>query len=151
MPPDAARDTEDGGIERESARASSAGTMHRLGRARFQQFVVEAFEALPATFREKLENVEIVVEGWPDAETLRQAHVSQPIGLLGFYHGVPQTRRTHHYGLVLPDKISLYFYPIVLRCVNEDEVRDLVQHVLYHEIAHHFGIDDDRLQELGAY
>ena len=64
---------------------------------------------------------------------------------------MPQTRRTHHYGLVLPDKISLYFYPIVLRCVSEDEVRDLVQHVLYHEIAHHFGIDDDRLQELGAY
>lgn len=123
----------------------------RLGRARFEQFVLEALEALPADFRDKLENVEIVVEDWPDPETLRRAKVGHPAGLLGFYHGVPQTRRTRHYTLVLPDKISLYRYPILLRCATQDEVREMVRHVLFHEIAHHFGIDDARLHEIGAY
>lgn len=125
--------------------------MRRIGHARFQQYVGEALEALPATFREKLDNVEIIVDAWPDRETLRKARVSHPAGLLGFYHGVPQTRRTHQYGLVLPDKISLYYYPIVMRCASDEEVREMIRRVLYHEIAHHFGINDDRLREIGAY
>lgn len=123
----------------------------RVAQACFQEYVVEALDAMPEAFREKLENVEIVVEDWPDARTLRRAKVSHPAGLLGFYHGIPQTRRTHQYGLVLPDKISLYRYPIVLRCATQEEVREMVRHVLYHEIAHHFGIDDDRLHKIGAY
>ena len=134
-----------------STRRVSAWNWRRMEQARFQQYVSEALEALPATFRDKLENVEIVVEPWPDAQTLRKAGVSHPNGLLGFYHGIPQTRRTHQYGLVLPDKISLYVYPILLRCSSTEEVREMVRHVLYHEIAHHFGIDDDRLHEIGAY
>lgn len=117
----------------------------------FEQLVAEALEALPEVFRSRLENVEIVVEDWPDRRTMRLAGVRSPADLLGFYHGVPLTRRTSHYMLVLPDKITLYRQPILMRCRTLEEVRDLVARTLRHEIAHYFGIDDDRLEEIGAY
>jgi predicted Zn-dependent protease with MMP-like domain len=117
----------------------------------FERFVAEALEALPEVFRSRLENVEIVVEDWPDRRTMRLAGVRSPADLLGFYHGVPLTRRTSNYMLVLPDKITLYRQPILMRCHTLEEVRDLVARTLRHEIAHYFGIDDDRLEEIGAY
>ena len=119
--------------------------------ALFERLVAEALEALPEVFRSRLENVEIVVEDWPDRRTMRLAGVRSPADLLGFYHGVPLTRRTSHYMLVLPDKITLYRQPILMRCRTLEEVRDLVARTLRHEIAHYFGIDDDRLEEIGAY
>ncbi len=119
--------------------------------ALFEQFVAEALEALPEVFRSRLENVEIVVEDWPDRRTLRLAGVRSPADLLGFYHGVPLTRRTSSYMLVLPDKISIYRQPILMRCRTPEEVRAMVARTLRHEIAHYFGIDDERLEEIGAY
>ena len=117
----------------------------------FMNLVAEAIDDLPAEFREKMENVQVVVEPWPDAEVLAQTHVRRPADLLGFYQGVPRTRRTHRYGLVLPDKISIYKGPIELRCRTEDEIRETVRRVLRHEIAHHFGLSDAQLRHLGAY
>ena len=108
-------------------------------------------EALPPEFRDKLSNVEIVVEDWPNCAILKRAGASHPADLLGFYQGIPQTRRTRNYGLVLPDKISIFQRPIELRCRTPDEINQMILHVLRHEIAHHFGIDDQRLRELGAY
>jgi predicted Zn-dependent protease with MMP-like domain len=117
----------------------------------FESFVADAIEALPEVFREAADNVMIVVEDWPDRATLQSAGIRSPAQLLGFYHGVPQTGRTTNYGMVTPDKISIYRRPIELRCRSEAEVRDLVTRVVHHELAHHFGIDDDRLEEIGAY
>jgi len=117
----------------------------------FESLVAEALDALPEFFQTQLDNVEIVVEDWPAAATLQRVGVQHPTQLLGLYTGVPQTRRTHHYGLVLPDKISIYRKPIEMRCRTADDVRAMVQSVLRHEIAHHFGISDARLRELGAY
>lgn len=122
-----------------------------MKREEFEHLVEQAIEALPAPFRERLDNVEIVVEAWPDAETMRLAGARHRSELLGFYHGIPQTRRTHQYGLVLPDKISIYQYPIELRCTSFEQVRELVFHVVRHEVAHHFGIDDERLKQINAY
>jgi predicted Zn-dependent protease with MMP-like domain len=122
-----------------------------VSRTLFENLVAEALDELPEPFRERLDNVEIVVEDWPDRETMRLAQVTDPTELLGFYQGVPQTRRSSQYGMVLPDKISIYRRPIEMRCRTLDEVRDLVRHVVRHEIAHHFGIDDDRLREIKAY
>ncbi|RME35335.1 MAG: metallopeptidase family protein [Thermoflexia bacterium] len=119
--------------------------------ALFDQFVAEALERLPEFFRNRLENVEIVVEDWPDRRTMRLAGVRSPADLLGFYHGVPLTKRTSSYMLVLPDRITLYRRPILMRCRTPEEVRALVEWTLRHEIAHYFGIDDDRLLEIGAY
>jgi len=117
----------------------------------FEKLVAEAIEALPKAFLEMLDNVAVVVQDWPDRETMRLAGVRSPYQLLGFYHGVPQTGRTSYYGLVPPDKISIYRGPIEMRCRTVDEVREMVGHVVRHEIAHHFGISDDRLREIGAY
>ncbi|OQY16592.1 MAG: hypothetical protein B6I35_15650 [Anaerolineaceae bacterium 4572_32.2] len=122
-----------------------------MNRDAFERLMAEALDALPAPFREKLDNVQVVVEDWPDRETMRLAGVRHPTQILGFYHGVPQTKRTHNYGLVLPDKISIYQFPIEIRCRTAEQVRATVQHVLRHEIAHHFGIEDERLREIGAY
>ncbi len=117
----------------------------------FKRLVAKALDELPETFQERLNNVEVVVEAWPDRETLRRSGMRHPTQLLGFYHGVPQTKRTHHYGLVLPDKISIYQRPIEMRCRTVEQVRALIRRVLRHEIAHHFGLSDQRLRELGAY
>jgi predicted Zn-dependent protease with MMP-like domain len=117
----------------------------------FAQMVAEAIDALPEDFREKLDNVEVVVEDWPDPATLRLAGVRHRAGLLGFYHGVPLSNRPHDYGMVLPDRISIYRGPILEQCRTRLEVRRLAAHVLQHEIAHHFGISDERLQEIGKY
>jgi predicted Zn-dependent protease with MMP-like domain len=117
----------------------------------FERMVSDAYDELPQSFKERIENVAIVVEDWPDLRTMQLAGVSQRAGLLGLYHGVPLTERTSDYGLVAPDKISIYRFPITMRASTSNELRGLVRQVLLHEIAHYFGIDDDRLHELGAY
>ncbi len=117
----------------------------------FERLVDEAWEEMPAYFKERMENVGIVVEDFADPETLRLARLRHPSQLLGFYHGVPLTHRTTGYNLVAPDRISLYRVPILQQCNDPSEVMGMVRHVLRHEIAHYFGIDDDRLEELGAY
>jgi predicted Zn-dependent protease with MMP-like domain len=122
-----------------------------MDRNTFERLVAQAMDALPADLLALLDNVEVVVEEWPDAATLHSVGIRNPAGLLGLYHGVPLTQRTRSYTLVLPDKISIYRGPILMRCRTAEEVQGLIEHVLRHEIAHHFGIDDDRLQELGVY
>src|SRR5689334_8224072 len=116
----------------------------------FDTLVEHAWDALPERFRAQLSNVEIVVEDWPDPATMRLAHVHNPAQLLGFYHGVPLTKRGSGYNMVTPDKISLYRRPILMVCRTEDELHATIEHVMRHEIAHHFGISDARLHELGA-
>lgn len=113
--------------------------------------MAKALNDLPEAFQEKLDNVQVIVEDWPDRGTMRLAGVRHPAALLGFYHGVPQTKRDHNYGLVLPDKISIYQGPIELQCRTAEQVRTMIHRVLRHEIAHHFGINDERLREIGAY
>jgi len=122
-----------------------------MERIEFEDLVAEAMESLPQEFRDQMDNVEIVVQNWPDRETMRQAGVRHPSQLLGFYHGVPLTERGHSYYLVLPDKISIYRGPILMHARTPEEVRQTVQRVVRHEIAHHFGIDDEHLHEIGAY
>jgi len=117
----------------------------------FEQLVLEALESMPEMFHEALDNVEIVIEQWPAWNTMRLAGVRSKFELLGFYHGVPLTERTTNYGLVAPDKISIYQKPIEAQCSTPQEVRALVRRVVLHELDHHFGIDDDRLHEIGEY
>ncbi|MBX2998925.1 MAG: metallopeptidase family protein [Caldilineaceae bacterium] len=117
----------------------------------FEDLVVAAIEELPEIFLDKLENVAIVVEDWPDRDALDSVGVRSRSNLLGLYHGIPHTARTRSYNLVMPDKISIYRRPIEMRCHNDEEVQAMVKRVVRHEIAHHFGIDDDRLMEIGAY
>jgi predicted Zn-dependent protease with MMP-like domain len=123
----------------------------QVDQAALAAMVAKVLDELPATFREAMDNVDTAVEDWPDAETMRRAGVRDPVQLLGFYHGVPLSRRGQNYTLVLPDKISIYRMPILMRCRTREEVRALVGRVVRHEVAHHFGIDDARLREIGAH
>ena len=120
-------------------------------REAFERLVAEALDNLPEDIQHALDNVDVVIEDWADGGTLRRAGLRHPTQLLGFYHGVPRTKRGRGYNLVLPDKISIYRRPIEMRARTDDEVRRIVQRVVRHEIAHHFGIDDARLRDIGAY
>jgi len=71
--------------------------------------------------------------------------------LFGLYEGVPLTERSSHYGMVLPDKITIFRQPIEAYCRSEEEIRQMVRRTVLHELAHHFGIPDQRLRELGVY
>jgi len=117
----------------------------------FGRLVDQAYDDLPEEFGSRLDNVVIVVEDWPDRASLARAHVRPGAMLLGFYHGVPLAKRGRGYGLVTPDKISIYRLPILRISRDEDDVLRRIGHTLRHEIAHHFGIDDDRLVEIKAY
>ena len=117
----------------------------------FEELVAQVVNDLPEFFQERLDNVDVIVEEFPDRHTMRLARVRSPYDLLGFYHGVPLTERTANYGLVAPDKISIYRRPIEIRCHSDEELRETIRRVVLHEIAHHFGLSDNRLREIGAY
>jgi predicted Zn-dependent protease with MMP-like domain len=119
-----------------------------MERARFESLVMKAVEGLPPEFQQKLENVDIVVEDWPGPAELKRGRPIRRIQLLGLYHGVPQTRRGQGYGLVLPDKISIFQRPIEAQGRTDREIEAKITEVVRHEIAHHFGLDDETLREI---
>jgi predicted Zn-dependent protease with MMP-like domain len=119
-----------------------------MQREKFEALVARAIDNLPPEFQRKLENVDVVVEDWPTRRQLRQVKHRHPIQLLGLYQGVPQTRRGRGYGLVLPDKISIFQKPIEAQCRFGDEIEAKIEEVVRHEIAHHFGLDEKTLRRI---
>jgi predicted Zn-dependent protease with MMP-like domain len=108
----------------------------------FERSVEEALESLPEDLRASMSNVELVIEDEPPA--------GKP--LLGLYQGVPLTRRSSWYAAVPPDKISIYRGPLERHYGHDPAVlREQIRRVVLHEIAHHFGISDERLRELDRY
>ena len=120
-----------------------------MERNHFEQLVADALHSLPQEFRERLENIEVVVEDKPTPEKLTEVGLGPGDTLYGLYEGVPLTRRTTSYGLVLPDKISIYQRPIESSCYSDEEIKRKVRRVVQHEIAHYFGFDDEQLDEMG--
>ncbi len=108
-------------------------------RIEFEDLVAVALDEIPQDLARLVDNVIIEVEDRP------------PPGqhLLGLYHGVPLTQRGNWYAGVMPDRITIYRLPILRICHTIDDVIDEVHITVVHEIAHHFGIDDDRLHDLG--
>lgn len=119
-----------------------------MERESFEALVARAIDNLPPEFQARLENVDIVVEDWPTRRQLRQARLDHPGQLLGLYQGVPQTRRGRGYGLVLPDKISIFQRPIEAQCRFAHEIEARIEEVVRHEIAHHFGLDEKTLRRI---
>lgn len=119
-----------------------------MDNASFAELVAKAVGDLPEEFLVRLQNLDVVVEDRPSAAQLKRAGLGRGQTLLGLYEGVPQTRRGVHYGLVLPDKITIFREPIEARCTSYDDMEAEVQKVLRHEIAHHFGISDARLWQI---
>ena len=114
------------------------GLVIQVEPSRFEDMVVMAVDGLPPELGQVMRNVAVTVEHGPG-----------PPGLLGLYEGVPLTSRTSQYAGVLPDRITIYRQAICAICRSEEEVADQVRRTVIHEIAHHFGIDDARLRELG--
>jgi predicted Zn-dependent protease with MMP-like domain len=105
---------------------------------RFEEMVSAALDGLPPGIHRLLQNVGVVVED-----------TSGDMQLLGLYEGIPLTERLSDYSAVLPDRITIFRLPICAVCDSEQDVIDEVRTTVVHEIGHHFGIDDERLHELG--
>jgi len=116
---------------------------------RFEDLVARAVDSLPEELQERMDNVDIVIEDRPTARQNRTQPGERPGLLLGLYEGVPLTDRGDHYGFVMPDKITIFKKNIESICHSDEEVVAEVRTVVIHEIAHHFGISDARLEELG--
>jgi predicted Zn-dependent protease with MMP-like domain len=111
----------------------------QMSRRRFEELVSDALDTVPTELADAMDNVVVLVEDRDPEEP----------DLLGLYHGIALTERTSSYGGVLPDRISIYREAILDVCADEDEVVHEVAVTVVHEIAHHFGIDEQTLHELG--
>lgn len=111
----------------------------QMSSERFEELVGEALDLVPADLMAAMSNVVVLVA---------DRHPEYP-GLLGLYEGVALTRRDTNYAGLLPDRITIFREPILAVCSSEEEVMDEVAVTVVHEIAHHFGIDDERLHDLG--
>ena len=120
----------------------------RVSRAEFERLVSRALEDLPEKFRERLENIAIVVEEAPPQEIIRQIGANSSLGILGLYQGVPLKHRGVRYGNVLPDRIVIYQKPIEVRVRNRGELLTEVRRTVMHEIGHFFGLSESELREI---
>jgi predicted Zn-dependent protease with MMP-like domain len=114
--------------------------MIEMDRDRFEELVSDALDTVPPELTRLIDNCVVLVED--------DAPADDP-GLLGLYDGTPLTERDSHYTMAMPDRITIFRNPTLAMCESEEEVVEEVGITVVHEIAHHFGIDDDRLHELG--
>ncbi|MBD3282171.1 MAG: hypothetical protein GF387_01015 [Candidatus Portnoybacteria bacterium] len=111
---------------------------------KFEKLVQQGIDAIPEKFLKKLNNVDIVIEQEPTREQLKKLKIR---GLLfGLYEGIPQTKR-RHYTWVMPDKITIFQKPIEQYCKTEEQIKEKVKETVWHEIAHHFGLDEDQVRK----
>jgi predicted Zn-dependent protease with MMP-like domain len=121
-----------------TVRRSGGSELDEVGRTEFEALVTDAVDGLPPELGRLIRNVVVLVEDEP----------AEP-GLLGLYEGIPLTERDSYYAGVLPDRITIYRGPLCRFSRDVEELQHEVRVTVVHEIAHHFGIDDDRLHELG--
>ena len=114
----------------------------------FEELVLDAIAGLPETLLSRLDNVTIVVEQWPSDEQVAEHELESRDQLMGLYEGIPLTERAG-YNLVLPDKITIFQGPLEAMCSTPEEIAAEVQKTVKHEIGHYFGMDHDRLEEMG--
>ena len=105
---------------------------------RFEELVAEALDGIPPELAGMMDNVAVVVDD-----------DSPPGPLLGLYEGIPLTERGDYGGLVMPDKVTIFRRSVCAACDSVEELVDQVRTTVLHEVAHHFGISDERLDELG--
>lgn len=120
-----------------------------MERARFIDLVRQALRDVPPPFKDQLRQVDIVVKGRPSAGDLLDADLTPDESMYGFYRGVPLTERDGGYQMVAPDVIDIYQRPLEEDFPDEGELVKEIRTTVLHELAHFFGIDDDRLDELG--
>jgi len=119
-----------------------------MKKSEFEKLVQEGIQQIPKKFRNKLSNVAITIENSPSQTQLRKLNLPDNQLLFGLYQGIPQTKRGFNYNLVLPDKITIFQNPIEAVAGDEKDIKAIVKNTIWHEIAHHFGIDEKRIREI---
>ena len=119
-----------------------------MTRREFQQTVREAWRKIPPRFRRQVHNLAIVVEPEPSRGLLRRSGVPPQDTLLGLYQGVPLAQRSSGYGMVLPDKISLFQGPIERAARQQEDIPQIVFETLWHELAHYFGMSEREVRTM---
>jgi predicted Zn-dependent protease with MMP-like domain len=119
-----------------------------MTRRQFEALVERALRRLPRSFKDRLANIAVVVEAWPDDATLAEVGIEPPDTLYGLYRGVDLTRRDSSYGNVLPDTVTIYQGPIEEDCADEEEMAELVRETVVHELGHYFGLDDETMERI---
>jgi predicted Zn-dependent protease with MMP-like domain len=117
-------------------------------RERFVQLVEEALQEIPRRFRDAMANVAVVVEEEPPSHVLDDMDIGPDDTLFGLYQGTPLPERGWGYGNTLPDRISIYQFPIEDACADEDEIRDCVAETVIHEFGHYFGMSEEEIEEI---
>ncbi len=118
-------------------------------RRRFDRLVARALRQLPRDIQDLMDNVAVVVADSPTPDHLAAAGLPPGETLLGLYQGIPLTERTSGYGLVLPDKITIFQKPIEEICGSDQQVVREIRNTVIHELAHHFGLEESDLRRLG--
>lgn len=119
-----------------------------MEKERFENLVDDALAELPEQFKERLQNITVIVEEKPSREVYERTGGSPFSQILGLYHGVPFKHRGPFYGNIPPDVIVIYQKPIEKTCSTEEEVKKKVREVVFHEIAHYFGFDEKELRKI---
>jgi len=112
---------------------------------KFGEIVAEGIDAIPEKFLRKLSNVAIIIESNPTPEQRKKLKLQHNWTLFGLYEGIPQSARLGNYTGVLPDKITIFQKPIEDEAESEEEIKEIVRNTVWHEIAHHFGMDESRV------
>ncbi len=125
--------------------------MYEVDRDTFEGLVTSAVEDLPDTFRDRITNLEFIVEDMANSDDYARLGGERGKTLLGVYRGIPLPRRGRRYNMALPDRIVIFQQPIQRLARSKTDLSERVSHVVRHEIAHYFGISDERLREIDAY
>jgi predicted Zn-dependent protease with MMP-like domain len=121
-----------------------------MEREQFEELVRRALTELPEEIAQRMSNVDVEVQDWPTPGQLASLGVGDRGALLGLYQGIPLTRRTSGYNLVPPDRITIFQGPLERISRDEADLVERVRATVIHEVAHHFGISDQRLREIEA-
>lgn len=124
--------------------------MIRLLREDFEGVVREGIRAIPEKFLKLLDNVDVVVEDEPSLAQRRKMRLRPDMTLFGLYEGIPRTKRGSGYSFVLPDKITIFQRPIEAAARDIEHLKKKVRDTVWHEIAHHFGIEERRVRAIEA-
>ena len=124
--------------------------MISISREQFERLVYKALSNIPPDIRLSIQNVDIVVDNVASMNQIAGTGIENEMELLGLYEGIPITER-YGYDMVLPDKITLFQKPIEAICDNQEQITEEISKTLIHEIAHHYGLDDNHLDQLERY
>ena len=121
----------------------------QITREQFEELVAQALDGLPMEIGQYLDNIVVTIAEWPSPNELANTGHRSPYELLGLYQGIPLPHRGQGYNMALPDRVVIYRRPIQAIAHSPSAIRRRVERTVVHEIGHHFGIDDERLAEMG--